>query len=164
MLTINEVPLSKVGQIDIIPYSLDHFKELVVRPHEEEIKESVLLSDTEWAKAIGKEAIEAYTGYIDGNVFAIGGLNILWKGVGEVWVIGSPTIPSQRFSYVKIVKFYLKYFQEKYKLRRVQAQVIEEHDMLHRFVKHMGFTYEGTLHNYCGGNMNNCMYAIWENK
>ncbi len=164
MLADNEVPLSNVGKIDIVHYELAHFKQLIVRPHEEGIKEAVQLSDTEWARAIGKEAVEAYTGYIDGKLFAIGGLNILWKHVGEVWVIGSPIIPSQRFSYMKIVKFYLKYFREKYKLKRVQAQVLKDYDMLHRFTKHLGFKYEGTLHNYCGGNLDNCMYAIWEDK
>ena len=157
-----EPPLKQCGNIHIIPYQLAHFEELVVRPHEEGIKDAVRLSDTEWAHAIGKEAIEAYTGYLDGKAFAIGGLNILWQGVGEVWVIGTPQIPSQRFSYIKIVKFYLKYFREKYKLKRVQAQVIKDYEMLHRFVKRMGFTYEGTLHNYCGGSLDNCMYAIWK--
>ena len=164
MLTIKEAPLKRVGKIELVPYKLAHFKQLIVRPHEEGIKEAVKLSDTEWAKAIGKEAVEAYTGYIDGVAFAIGGLNILWDGVGEVWVIGSPTIPAQKFSYVKIVKFYLKYFREKYKLKRVQAQVIKEYEMLHRFTKYLGFKYEGTLHNYCGGTLDNCMYAIWEDK
>ena len=155
-------PLKQCGKINIVPYKLKHFKELIVRPHEESIKDAVRLSDTEWAKAIGREAIEAYTGYIDGTIFAIGGLNILWEGVGEVWVVGSPNIPASKFSYIKIVKFYLKYFTDKYKLKRVQAQVIKDYEELHRFVKFMGFTYEGTLHNYCGGNLDNCMYAIWE--
>jgi hypothetical protein len=134
----------------------------VVRPHEENIKRVVKLSDTEWAKAIGKEAVAAYTGYVNGEIFAIGGLNILWEGVGEVWVIGSPTIPTYRFSYVKAVKFYLNYFRKEYKLKRVQAQIVSDYDMLRRFVEKMGFTYEGTLHNYCGGDLDNCMYAIWE--
>jgi len=161
-MLMTEAPLKQVGKIEIIPYELDHFKQLIVRPHEENIKEAVKLSDTEWAKAIGKEAVEAYTGYINGECFAIGGLNILWEYVGEVWVIGSPTIPSYRFSYLKIVKFYLKYFMEKYKLKRVQAQIVKDYTMLHRFTKHLGFTYEGTLHNYCGGTLDNCIYAIWE--
>jgi len=162
MLMTNQAPLSQVGRIKIQPYQFKHFEELIVRPHEEGIKEAIQLSNTEWAHAIGKEAVEAYTGFIGDKIFAIGGLNILWKGVGEVWVIGSPVIPSQRFSYVKIVKFYLKYFREKYRLKRVQAQVIKDYEMLHRFTKFFGFKYEGTLHNYCGGKLDNCMYAIWE--
>ena len=161
-MLMTDAPLKKVGKIEIIPYELGHFQQLIVRPHEETIKEAVRLSDTEWAKAIGKEAVEAYTGYIDGKCFAIGGLNILWQYVGEVWVIGSPLIPSKRFSYLKIVKFYLKYFMEKYKLKRVQAQIVKDYDMLHRFTQHLGFKYEGTLHNYCGGTLDNCIYAIWE--
>lgn len=162
MLTTRHAPLERSGKITIRPYELSHFKRLVVRPHEENIKRVVKLSDTEWAKAIGKEAVAAYTGYVDGEIFAIGGLNILWEGVGEVWVIGSPTIPTYRFSYVKAVKFYLNYFRKEYKLKRVQAQIVSDYDMLRRFVEKMGFTYEGTLHNYCGGDLDNCMYAIWE--
>ena len=106
-----EPPLKQCGRIQIVPYQHEHFKELVVRPHD-----------------------------------------------------GSPQIPSLRFSYIKICKFYLKYVREKYKLKRVQAQVVKDYEMLHRFVKYLGFTYEGTLHNYCGGTMDNCMYAIWEGK
>lgn len=162
MLTTRHAPLERSGKITIRPYELSHFKRLVVRPHEENIKRVVKLSDTEWAKAIGKEAVAAYTGYVNGEIFAIGGLNILWEGVGEVWVIGSPTIPTYRFSYVKAVKFYLNYFRKEYKLKRVQAQIVSDYDMLRRFVEKMGFTYEGTLHNYCGGELDNCMYAIWE--
>jgi len=157
-----EAPLKQCGVIKIIPYTLEHFEHLTVRPHEVGIKEAVQLSDTQWAKAIKKEAVEAYTGFIDDKIFAIGGLNVLWEHVGEVWVIGSPMIPAYRFSYMKIMKFYLKYFMEKYKLKRTQAQVIKDHAMLHRFVKRLGFVYEGTLHNYCGGNLDNCMYAMWE--
>jgi len=56
----------------------------------------------------------------------------------------------------------LKYFREKYKLRRVQAQIVADYDMLKRFAEKLGFKYEGTLHNYCGGDLDNCMYAIWE--
>jgi hypothetical protein len=155
-------PLERSGKITIRPYQFSHFKRLVVRPHEETIKRAVKLSDTEWANAIGKEAVEAYTGYIDGDIFAIGVLNILWPGVGEVWVIGSPTVPKYKFSYVRSIKFYLKYFREKYKLKRVQAQIVADYDMLKRFAEKLGFKYEGTLHNYCGGDLDNCMYAIWE--
>ena len=162
MLTTRHAPLERSGKITILPYQLSHFKRLIVRPHEETIKEAVKLSDTEWAQAIGKEAVEAYTGYIDGDIFAIGGLNILWEGVGEVWVIGSPTVPKYKFAYVRAVKFYLKYFREKYKLKRVQAQIVADYDMLKRFAEKLGFKYEGTLHNYCGGDLDNCMYAIWE--
>ena len=157
-----EPPLKQCGRIQIVPYHLDHFKELVVRPHEGVMKEAIKLSDTQWAKAIGREAVEAYTCYFEGEILLIGGINILWESVAEVWVIGSPRIPSLRFSYIKICKFYLKYAREKYKLKRVQAQVVKDYDMLHRFVKYLGFTYEGTLHNYCGGTIDNCMYAIWE--
>jgi len=162
VLTTRHAPLERSGKITIRPYELSHFKRLVVRPHEEKIKRVVKLSDTEWAKAIGKEAVAAYTGYVDGEIFAIGGLNILWEGVGEVWVIGSPTIPTYRFSYVKAVKFYLNYFRKEYKLKRVQAQIVSDYDMLRRFVERLGFVYEGTLHKYCGGDLDNCMYAIWE--
>ncbi len=162
MLTTRHAPLERSGKITIRPYELSHFKRLVVRPHEETIKRVVRLSDTEWAQAIGKEAVEAYTGYVNGEVFAIGGLNVLWPGVGEVWVIGSPTIPDYRISYVRAVKFYLKYFREKYKLKRVQAQIVADYDMLRRFVEKLGFKYEGTLHRYCGGDLDNCIYAIWE--
>ena len=76
--------------------------------------------------------------------------------------MGSPHIPKIRFSYMRATKFYLKYFKEKYKLKRVQAQVVEGYDMLTRFVESLGFEYEGTLHNYCGGNLHNRMYAIWD--
>ena len=77
-------------------------------------------------------------------------------------MIGSPTIPTYRFSYIKAVKFYLNYFRKEYKLKRVQAQIVSDYDMLRRFVEKMGFKYEGTLHKYCGGDLDNCMYAIWE--
>ena len=162
MFLTKEAPLEQSGEIHFVPYELSHFKELIVRPHEEGVKEAVRLSDTEWAKAIGKEAIEAYTLYLGDTIIAIGGLNILWPTVGEVWIVGSQHIPSVRFSYMRAAKFYLKYFKEKYKLKRVQAQVVEGYDMLTRFAESLGFEYEGTLHNYCGGKLHNRMYAIWD--
>jgi RimJ/RimL family protein N-acetyltransferase len=65
---------------------------------------------------------------------------------------------------MKVIKFYLKYFKDKYKLKRVQAQIVDDYDMLKRFAERLGFVYEGTLHNYCGGDLDNCMYAIWDHK
>ena len=162
MLLTKSIPLEKSGDIHLVPYELSHFKELIVRPHEDGIKEAVRLSDTEWATAIGREAVEAYTAYVGDTIIAIGGLNILWPTVGEVWIVGSPHIPEVRFSYMRATKFYLKYFKEKYKLRRTQAQIVEGYDMLINFAERLGFEYEGTLHNYCGGNLHNRMYAIWE--
>ena len=164
MLAISHAPLETKGKITIRPYKFSHFKRLVVRPHEDVIKKAVKLSDTEWANSIGKEAVEAYTCYLDGEIFCIGGLNILWEGVGEVWVIGSPEISKNKFSYMKVIKFYLKYFKDKYHLKRVQAQIVDDYDMLKRFAERLGFVYEGTLHNYCGGDLDNCMYAIWDHK
>ena len=67
-----EPPLKQCGRIQIVPYHLDHFKELVVRPHEGEMKEAIKLSDTQWAKAIGREAVEAYTCYFEGEILLIG--------------------------------------------------------------------------------------------
>jgi len=162
VLMTKDVPLEVSGDIHFVPYELIHFEQLIVRPHESNIKDAVKLSDTEWAKAIGKEAVEAYTAYIGDTIIGIGGLNLLWPTVGEVWIVGSPHIPKARFSYMRATKFYLKYFKEKYKLKRVQAQVVEGYDMLTRFVESLGFEYEGTLHNYCGGNLHNRMYAIWD--
>lgn len=162
MLLTEEAPLTQSGHLYIVPFEFAHFKELMVRPHEDSIKAAVKLSDTEWATAIGREAVEAYTGYVGDKIVAIGGLNILWPTVGEVWIVGSPHIPEVRFSYVRATKFYLIYFREKYKLRRVQAQVVEGYDMLVRFAEKLGFEYEGTLHNYCGGDLHNRMYAIWD--
>ena len=93
-----DVPLERSGDIYFVPYELSHFEHLIVRPHENDIKESVRLSDTEWAKAIGKEAIEAYTLYVGDTIIAIGGLNLLWPTVGEEWIVGSQHIPKERFS------------------------------------------------------------------
>ena len=159
---MTESPLRQCGEITIIPYEVEHFEHLLVRPHEVGIKEAIKLSDTQWARAIKKEAVEAYTAYYNDKIIVIGGMNLLWEHVGEVWAVGSPQIPNQKFTYYKNMKFFLNYFRNTYKLKRVQAQVIADYTMLHEFVKRLGFKYEGTMHNYCGGAIDNCMYAIWE--
>lgn len=153
-----------VRGLRVVPFERSHFTKLRVRPLENLIKDSIQLTETEWAQTIKDDAVEAYTVFLDDELFFIGGLSVLWAGVGEVWVVGTPIINNNKKSFFKLIKYYLNYFIKKYELKRCQAQVQEWDGMepYLRFAKRIGFKFEGRLHNYCGGSINNLMFAIWE--
>ena len=104
-------------------------------------------------KAVANNLVNgpSFTGISEEGIIACGGVLVLWKGVGEAWVITSPLVNLYPLTFAKIVKRKLKQIIIDNNLERVQTVVDKEHIISREWVKWMGFTYEGPMRKYIGG-------------
>lgn len=103
-----------------------------------------------------------YTALWNGEIVGVGGVTILWEGVGDFWIILSKNAErdgvhgiialsaiSQRVD--KIIK--------KYKLHRAQAAIRTNFPRAIKMIEYLGFEREGLLRGYCPDGGDVWMYA-----
>lgn len=93
------------------------------------------------------------------KITACGGIDMMWKGVGEVWMMlacGDNKYP--RDLYVNI-RTELDKFIETGKLHRVQAHGRIGFDKAHILFKHLGFKAEGIAYKYTSDQADYISYA-----
>lgn len=83
----------------------------------------------------------------------------LWQGVGEIYLVVDENITKTfakcRLSVVKLIKNYLNSLG----YARLQCSVKEDFKEGHKFVKFLGFEYEGTMRNYGPSHSNYLLYS-----
>jgi RimJ/RimL family protein N-acetyltransferase len=84
----------------------------------------------------------------EGHVIACSGATIYWPGVAEVWLVPSRCWRLYAKEAVILTRSALRIFQEKFSLRRLQADVVASDATARRFVKHYGFVKEGLMRAY----------------
>ena len=93
----------------------------------------------------------AFSAYYESNLIAVAGINLLWKGVGEAWVMFGCD-PRNHFMFIhRTVVRYLNRLSEDLKLERVQAVVKANHWAGIEWVDRMGFDFEGEMRAYFNG-------------
>jgi hypothetical protein len=91
------------------------------------------------------QAGPAFSLIIKEKVVIIGGVAILWPGVGEAWVISSPLVTTYPLALTRSVKRYLGLIEKAKHLHRVQAVVLVDHPTGHRWIRGLGFKCEGMM-------------------
>lgn len=122
-----------MSSVEVVKSSEDHLSLVPEMPFGDK---SVLLSDN------------TYTVLCDGKPIAIGGIMPVWNGVGEAWAFFSSDFKKRPKLLLMLVKYYLDKVIKDCYLHRVQCMVLEGHKVGTRFVKKLGFEYEGTMRNY----------------
>lgn len=75
-----------------------------------------------------------------------GGVVVIWKGVGEAWMLlNGDMIFQYPLTVYRVVKTLLDAIIHDCKLHRVQTFVLDGHPKAHRWIKALGFTSEGKL-------------------
>ena len=101
-----------------------------------------------WAE-IRKKKGSAYTVTDkDGKIIACFGVQILWPGVGEVWVTFTELFNEYKREAVIFTGTILNKFQEMLELNRLQADVLADVEVSNKFVQHYGFVLEGRMRKY----------------
>lgn len=93
---------------------------------------------------------KAYT-ITNGKPIACGGIMSLWKGVGEGWVVTSPSVEKYPIVFAKTVWRGMIEAIKSMDLDRVQTVVDAEHTVSQRWAEWMGFHNEGLMRKYLGG-------------
>jgi hypothetical protein len=101
----------------------------------------------------------AFTGRIDGVVVGVGGIQILWEGVGEAWVILSQAALDHKIETYRGIFKKLKELIEECDLRRVQSVIRVDFPQAIRMIEHLGFQLEGYMKGYCPDGCDVFMYG-----
>jgi len=85
---------------------------------------------------------------VDDEIMAIGGVMILWPGVGEAWVGTSSLVERYPIIFTKCVRGYLNAVIRDEKLHRVQLNIVEYHKRSLAWVRLLGFFLESKMEKY----------------
>lgn len=93
----------------------------------------------------------AYSGFADEDIVVIGGVNILWRGVGEAWAMLGTGYQRHGLFIHRRTGEYLKHIIKTFNLQRVQAVVMKNHWAGMEWMNRLGFELEGDLRCYFNG-------------
>jgi hypothetical protein len=99
-----------------------------------------------------------YTAWHDSEIIACGGMDLLWEGVGQVWII-MPEKTRHAKSLFRLFKNKLDYLTKKNNLWRVQAYARIGLDESHTLLRHLGFETEGIMRKYTPDKADCILYA-----
>jgi hypothetical protein len=104
----------------------------------------------------------AYTAEYEGKIVGIGGMVVLWEGVGEMWLM--LTADSKREGVYGImvyqaIKNKVDELIKEYNMRRVQCTVRTDFNKARKMVETLGFQLEGLMRSYCPDGADVWMYA-----
>jgi RimJ/RimL family protein N-acetyltransferase len=96
----------------------------------------------------------------EAKVVAMGGIIPLWKGVGEVWILGSELIAKYPVETVRLIKRFRNTTVEQLDLHRLHCNIFEGFDSHKNFAEAFGFKQEGFAKNF-GPNKEDVYYYGW---
>lgn len=129
----------------------------VIRPVHDLGSESIL---TERYGLFLKQSGPAFTAWVDGEPAGAAGLVLIWPGVASAWaVLGREIIAHPMTLHRKIVHG-IGMLREEHNLHRIQADVSEDNATAIRWIRRLGFAYEGRMPGYGPNGENYERYAI----
>jgi len=104
----------------------------------------------------------AFTAIFDDKIVGVGGMIILWDGVGEMWLM--LTADCKREGIFGIVAFQairnkVDELIKDHKMRRVQCTVRVDFPQARKMVVALGFKLEGLMREYCPDGCDVWLYA-----
>lgn len=128
----------------IIPFKVEHIEVMDIREYE--LNTAFALESVQSALKIFEQGKTAGTIVYNGRVIAIIGLQRLWPGVCELWVIPSRHIKENAVPFARTLRKALcSGILNSY--HRVQIHALDD-DLHNRFMRFLGFEKEGTLRKY----------------
>lgn len=92
--------------------------------------------------------IVGYTLEQGNEILAVGGVHIMWFGVGEAWLLVSPKALEKPVALARYSKQLLNAIVGKTDIRRIQASVHCDDERAFQFANWLGFDYEGKMRKY----------------
>ena len=99
------------------------------------------------------------TGVVNGEVVACGGVDLMFPGVGEVWLMLTPETDRYPIATFEIIRDGLDKIIKDSKLHRVQAWGRIGFDRAHTLFKHLNFEVEGRARSYTPDKVDCLLYA-----
>ena len=102
---------------------------------------------------------QCITGVVDGRIVGCGGIDVMWPGVGEVWVMLSYEIDRFPKRAYKVIVDGLKKLIKDNDLWRIQAWGRVDFPQAHTLFRHLGFEVEGKARKYSVDGVDCILYA-----
>lgn len=121
------------------------------------------MTPTEEMKVIAKEREESgmcVTGWVNGKPECVAGIDLLWEGCGDVWLMVTPCINEHVREGYKCIRMGLKKLIKEHKLRRLQSYGRVDFLECHTLFKHLGFEVEGLAREYTVDGTDAIMYSL----
>lgn len=101
----------------------------------------------------------AFSGWVDGEVVGVGGIDVLWKGCANAWLMLTPYINEHlKEGYKCILEGMRKVISEN-NIRRMQSYGRVDFPACHILFKHLGFKVEGLAKKYTPDGCDCIMYG-----
>lgn len=133
-----------MNKATIIPFKVEHVEVMDVREYE--LQTTFQLPNIQTGLKIFEQSKTAGTIFYDGRVIAIMGLQELWPGVCELWVLPSKYLREYAIPFSRSIKKAIN-SGILCAYHRVQIQALDD-DLHNRWLKFLGFEKEGTLRKY----------------
>ena len=88
------------------------------------------------------------TGWIDGEPQCVAGIDLIWEGVGDVWMMITPWIDGHAKEGYRCIRDGLNKLLKDHKIRRLQSYGRVDFAECHTLFKHLGFQVEGLARQY----------------
>lgn len=145
---IRDVGDWELTMYEIKPYEKEHLLALKVDPGMWDLINFIGFDTL--ANSINSKG-PVYSGFADDKLVVIGGINIMWPGVGEAWAMLAASYREHGFWLHRNVVKILKTVENDLKLERLQAVVLKGHWAGIEWVDRLGFQYEGEMPKYFKG-------------
>lgn len=99
------------------------------------------------------------TGRVNGEIIGVAGIDPIWEGVGEIWMMLTPYVDKNIKEVYKCIREGIKKLIDECKLRRVESYGRVDFPQCHVLFKHLGFKVEGKKEAYTPDGVDCVMYA-----
>lgn len=132
--------------IKLIPFKAEHIEQMNLRDYE---KDSMANYGDAFKnfKQMEKPGL-SFTLIHKEKIIGCAGVAMIWKGVGEGWMMVSPLIYKYPITVYKLTKKHLEEIIIKHNMHRIQIICHEFFSAAHRWAKHLGFERESLLKQY----------------
>lgn len=126
--------------MELIKFHPDHIRKMA----EENPDYEILLRIVDYSNLNGL----SYTLISNEGIIGSGGVDLIMPGVGEAWTVLGKIFYKYRFSAHKVVLQSLKDAERQYNLRRIQASCVKGFEKAEKWLKALGFEYEGVMRKF----------------
>lgn len=99
------------------------------------------------------------SGWVDNEVVCVAGIDLLWEGCGNVWLMLTPCINKHVKEGYVCIRRGLKKLIKEHKMRRLQSYGRVDFPECHILFEHLGFKVEGMAKAYTPDSVDCVMYA-----
>ena len=135
-----------MSNIEFVPFENKHAEYILSQPLNSKFLE--FRSEHKKYAYYLKEIGMSFTGIVNNEPIAAGGVFPLWDGCAEGWVLATKKINNYPITFARVIKQRTDMMCKNYSIKRLQTSVKADCQIAIRFAKWLGLTSEGLMKHY----------------